>query len=189
MVEEEDVEVQMEAEEIQKEIKKLEGKIPFFVLKDLGDSLEGKSVTKEQFNQIVEATKERIDQSRIDKKIDGMTSQVTKLSDGIGAIEKRVTEKPGVPLNRIERLEEKVTNLSSILDSMISANTEIEKEINQRLEEIERKTTFEVSGERVEKVGREANKISVAIDGLSKDIGMLLLGGEKIGGIVNEFIK
>ncbi|HIH96953.1 MAG TPA: hypothetical protein HA348_05700 [Thermoplasmata archaeon] len=72
---------------------------------------------------------------------------------------------------------------------MISANTEIEKEINQRLEEIERKTTFEVSGERVEKVGREANKISVAIDGLSKDIGMLLLGGEKIGGIVNEFIK
>ena len=189
MAKKEDEKGIMKPKEVQDEIKKLEDKIPFFVLKDLGDSLEGKSVTKEQFNQIVKAVKERIDQSRIDKKIDGMTSQVTKLSDGIGAIEKMVTEKPEVPLNRIERLEEKVTNLSSTLDSMISANTEIEKEINQRLEEIERKTTFEVSGERVEKVEREANKISVAIDGLSKDIGMLLLGGEKIGGIVNEFIK
>jgi uncharacterized protein YoxC len=178
----------MDPEEIREEIKKLEDKIPFFILKDLRESLEGKSITKEQFDQIAKTIIEKVEQSRIDKKIGGMADQVTRLTEGVEAIGKLVSKKPeAIPVDRIEKLDERVANLSSSLESSISSSREAERGLSQRLEEIEKKS-FEISKERLGKVEERVGKLSSTIDGLSKDIGRMVGGGD-IGKFVKDTIK
>jgi flagellar protein FlaD len=84
----------MTSEEIEREVNKLRGKVPSFILKDLKASLEGRSVTKSQFDKISEAILEKVDRSRLDKRIEDMSTQVTKLTDTIESIGKLMGKKP-----------------------------------------------------------------------------------------------
>ncbi|HIH97878.1 MAG TPA: hypothetical protein HA346_02585, partial [Thermoplasmata archaeon] len=61
--------------EIQVELGKLRGKVPSFILKDLSDSLKNREITKEQFEKISQAVWEKVDGSRLDKKIEDMSSE------------------------------------------------------------------------------------------------------------------
>jgi hypothetical protein len=175
----------MSPEKIREEIDKLEDKIPFFILKDFRGSLEGKSVTKEQFDQIAGAVIEKVEQSRIDKKIGGITDQVTRLTEGVEAIEKLVSKKPAeeIPAYRIESLGERVNTLSTNLEKNISDSREVEKVLTQHLEEIEKKS-FEISKERLKKVEERVGELSSTITGLTKDISRMVGGGD-----ISKFIK
>jgi DNA repair exonuclease SbcCD ATPase subunit len=191
MAKKEDEKGIMKPKEVQDEIKKLEGKIPFFVLKDLGDSLEGKSVTKERFNQIVEAVKERIDQSRIDKKIDGMTSQVTKLAEGFESIERSVGERSTleVPIERLKRVDENVTTLASRFEENIGSSKEGMEKLERRLKDVEKKASgAKVSIKTLEKLEKKIGSASGDFYGLSRDM-CLILGGIDTSQIIAEIIE
>jgi flagellar protein FlaD len=69
--------------EIQVELGKLRGRVPSFILKDLSDSLKNRNITKEQFEKISQAVREKVDGSRLDKKIEDMSSEVGRLAQTI----------------------------------------------------------------------------------------------------------
>jgi DNA repair exonuclease SbcCD ATPase subunit len=180
----------MKPKEIQAEIDKLEGKAPFFALKELSESLEGKSITKEKFDQIVEAIIERVEQSRIDKKIEGMAGQVTRLSEGFERVEKLVSERPPleIPKERIVQLDEKVTTISKSLEENISSSKEKKEGLNQRLKIIEdRSSGAKESIKGLEKLEKEIKSVSNGFYGLSKDMSVML-GGLDINKIITGIL-
>jgi DNA repair ATPase RecN len=162
-------EAYLSPEEIQKGIEEFEGRIPFSVLEELGDALKDKSITREQFDKIIEEVTEGVEQSRIDKKIEDMTDQLTKLSKGVETIEKLTSEKPieEFPIERLEEIERRVDDLSTTLDKSISSTGEFEASSGKRLDKI---PLLEDPTERLEKLERETlNLLSHATD-LSKDL-------------------
>jgi uncharacterized phage infection (PIP) family protein YhgE len=181
----------MSPEEIKDRINKLRGEIPFFVLKDLTSSLEGKSISREQFDKIVGAVTEQVEQSRIDKKIGGMAEQLTKLSKGVETFQKLTSEKPieEFPIDKIEEIERKVNDLSSGLDKSTSSSRDFETDLTNRLNEIERRISpEEVPMERLDRLEKGVMDISSGIDDLSKDM-CAILGGIDVGSLVVSGLK
>jgi uncharacterized phage infection (PIP) family protein YhgE len=181
----------MSAEKIGDRIDKLRGKIPSFVLKDLSSSLEGKSITREQFDKILEEVTKEVEQSRIDKKIEGMAEQLTKLSKGVETFEKLTSEKPiaEFPIDKIEKIKTRVNELSSGLDKSISSSRDFETDLTNRLNEIERGIlSEEVPMEKLERLERGVGDLSSGIDDLSKDMSTIL-GGIDISELIAAGLK
>jgi hypothetical protein len=175
--------VPMGPKEIRGEIGKLEGKIPPSSLEDLRKSLEGKIITKGQFDQIAGAIIERRE-----KEIGSLTDQVTRLTEGVEAIGKLVSKKPEkIPIDRIKGLEEKVTKIFESAKANVSISRDEEKELGQRIEEI-RKKSLEISEERLEKVEEKVGDLVAALEGLSKDISMTL-GERDLSKFIKETVK
>jgi hypothetical protein len=184
-------EAYLSPEEIQKGIEEFEGRIPFSVLEELEDALKDKSITREQFDKIIEEVAERVEQLRIDKKIEGMTDQLTKLSKGVETFEKLTSEKPieEFPIERLKEIERKVDDLSSYLDKNISTNRDFEVIFKKRLDEIERETSpEEVAMERLERLEKESLDILSRANDLSKDL-YAVFGGIDISELITSGLK
>jgi DNA repair exonuclease SbcCD ATPase subunit len=180
----------MKPKEVQAEIDKLEGKVPFFALKEFRESLEGKGITREQFDKIAGAVIEKVEQSRIDKKIGGMADQVTRLTEGVEKIEKLVSERPPleIPKERIMQLDEKVTTISKSLEENISGIEGKREGLNQRLKVIEdRSSEAKESIKGLEKLEEEIKLVSNGFYGLSKDMSVIL-GGLDINKIITGIL-
>jgi flagellar protein FlaD len=124
--------------EIQTEIDKLRGKVPSFILKDLRESVKDRSITKKQFEKISETIKEKVDRTRLDRRIDDMSAQVVRLTDTIESIGKLMgkgvpKEGVGVPKEGIKAEEkeivlpfEKRVRLTEIKGDAVSSRVLIE---------------------------------------------------------------
>jgi chromosome segregation ATPase len=176
-------------EEIEAELKKHEGEIPFFVMKELSDAIKGKAITKEKFDEILAQVKERVDQTRLDKKLEAMGSQVAKLNEGIESIQQAVTKIPEVSVDQLEMLEQKISELSTGLNSMISTNDQIEAEVTGRIENLESRLSTEIPLQRIENMEKKTQEITESIGALSRDMGSLFLGGESLSGIIEKHTK
>jgi seryl-tRNA synthetase len=185
-------EAYLSPKEIQKEIVELKGRIPFSVLGELGDSLKDKSITREQFDKIVEGVTERVEQSRIDKKIGSMAEQLTKLSKGVETFEKLTSEKPieEFPLEKIGEVERKVNDLSSKLDESVSSSRGLETDLTNRLNEIERKTSSleRVPKEKLERLEKETLDLLSRTTDLSKDL-YAIFGGIDVNELITLGLK
>ena len=180
-------EEEISPEEIEEEMDKLRGKIPSFILRDIGSSLKGKSVTREKFDRIIETLLERVDQTRIDKKIGNMAEELTRLSRGVETLRnitgtsEEATEE--FPLKSIEGIERKTNDFSEKVDEGVSSNKELESVLTSRLDEIEKETFEEVPIEKLERLEKEVSNISSGIDDLSGDM-CTILGGLDINELV-----
>jgi flagellar protein FlaD len=126
----------MTPNEIQTEIDKLGGKVPSFILKDLRESLKNRSITKEQFKKVSQTIKEKVDRSRLDKRIEGMSTQVTKLTqtiESMGKLMGKEAPKKGVPKEGMKGPEkelilpfEKKIRLTEIKGDAVSSRVLIE---------------------------------------------------------------
>lgn len=79
-------------DEVEREINNLKGKIPSFILRDLKSSLEGRIITRGQFEKIKGRILETVDKSRLDKRIENVSSQVGRLSGMVESIGKMLSE-------------------------------------------------------------------------------------------------
>jgi flagellar protein FlaD len=91
----------MTSEEVSAEVDKLRGAVPSFILKDLKNSLEGRNITRDQFNKISERILETVDKTRLDKRIEDMYSQVGKLTHTVESIGKMMGA--GIPEGEKEK--------------------------------------------------------------------------------------
>lgn len=180
-------EEEMSPEEIEEKMGKLRGRIPSFILRDIRSSLEGKSITREKFGRIIETLLERVDQTRIDKKIGNMAEELTRLSKGVETLRnitgtsEEATEE--FPLSSMEEIEIKTNDFSEKVDEGVSSNKELESVLTSRLDEIEKETFEEVPIEKLERLEREVSNISSGIDDLSGDM-CTILGGLDINELV-----
>ncbi|HIH96114.1 MAG TPA: hypothetical protein HA348_01245 [Thermoplasmata archaeon] len=173
----------MGPKEIRKEIDRLEDKIPPSALKNLTKSLEGKSITKKQFDQVAGAIMERRE-----KELGDLTGQVKGLTKEIEDVEKLVREKrEKIPMDRIEGLEERLTKIFESAKANVSISRDEENKLRQRLDEI-RKKSLGLSEERLEEVERKIGELSAAIRGLSRDISMTF-GERDLIEFIRETVK
>jgi methyl-accepting chemotaxis protein len=181
---------ELQVEDIKKELKKYEGKVPYFVLRDLRESLVGRSITKEQLDAIMSDVEEKVNQQRLDVKIEEMTRQMQKLAESFGSIEKVASEATAVelPLERLNRVEQDMGSLKLRFDETISGSKNKVKELKGKFDGLHEK----VKGGRdsVARVNELQKKIELAVEdfyGLSKDM-TLILGGMDTEQIVSEIL-
>ncbi|HIH97671.1 MAG TPA: hypothetical protein HA346_01490 [Thermoplasmata archaeon] len=161
-------------EEIREKLEELKGKIPFFVLDELSNELKDKELTKEQFKSIVSEVAERVEQSRVDKKVENVFEQLTKISSGIESMGKLTRERPseGVSLEEIEKLEVKVDDLLKKTGDFSANNKSLVEDLRDHLAKIEKSTgsLSEIPTERLERVERETSALLSRMEDLSKDL-------------------
>jgi methyl-accepting chemotaxis protein len=172
-------------EEINQNLERLRSRFPSFVIDQIAEELKGKEITAEKLEKIIEDIGQKIEEVRIDKKVENLSEQISSITNRVGSIGKiEIPESAKDVSARIDTMREKADELTKLFEKTKDKNTKMYESLKESIDKVEK----EIGGigqfsEWIEDLENKTDNLTLRLEILTKDV-RFLYGGINVTDLV-----